>query len=336
MNTNITARLCQQVSENARRLYDVMPDECWLTSENLAKSIGVRKSSIRFLKDELEGNGLIEIRYGLNGKRQNLRETVIKVGNPIKNKHIPYAFSRLYAFSEWQSLERNSLVECYLKSKLKILPFEPKAKRPLKNLVLEDWNRKNREDKMDVFFNNPSFNIGLILPNVTVVDIEIKNHFWSNHSNFQNTLTVETPRGFHHYFINDFIEPGAKILPDIDVRGKDSLIVLPGSKNADGKQYQWHSLQKPRKLPIEFRHEWRKGYFESYSRAGRFIMPSTIPLGTRNDTLWRYGRSLHWHGQNYFEIETALIDANRRCDPPFAHHELRKLIEHIYTHPNRS
>jgi hypothetical protein len=110
----------EKLSFNAKALYDFIPPNSWMSKETLARAIGCRTSTIKFLKEELEAAGLVTILFHRNGNRSNLRHELIKtsrIGTPIC-KHIKNA----YCFSEWGAVDRNSQIECYLKSDWNIVP----------------------------------------------------------------------------------------------------------------------------------------------------------------------------------------------------------------------
>lgn len=325
------------LSAKAQELYDFLPKNCWMTEEKLAKAIRIRKETISELKNELEAARLIDLFYYPNGKRDNPKHEIVKKnkagGNPIC-KHI----TRAYCFNEWGWLDRNSLIECYLKSDWNIIPFNPREKRPVNNFCANEWNKKSAAEKMDFFFDNPTLNVGLVVCHFTVVDSDTKNNSWLEHPNFGNTLTVSTARGFQSYFRNDqVITTSAKVLPDIDTRCKGSFVVLPPSIHPTGTPYEWVMISQPELLPIEFRREWRQNYFDSYSKSNGFLLPAVIPQGSRNDTLWRYGRGLRASGKNFFEIQKELTKTNLTlCIPPLPEYEVEQLIHHVWEYKNRA
>jgi hypothetical protein len=62
----------------------------------------------------------------------------------------------------------------------------------------------------------------------------------------------------------------------------------------------------------------------------------SIPEHTRNDTLYRKGRSLVAKGWSRRAVEAALTALNETCcRPPLAHDEMQKLIQQVLTQPDR-
>ena len=326
----------EKLSIKAKRLYDILPPTSWMTKQNLSRAIGCRSSDIKYLKNELEEAGLVKIYFNRNGNRSNPRHEIIKtsrIGTPIC-EHI----SRSFALELWMQLERTQLIECYLKSGWNILPFEPRAKRPVKGFSAIDWKRRTPASKINYFFDNPDVNVGLVVcSHMVVVDVDTKENDWITCKGFQNTLVVSTPRGYHFYFRNDaVVTTSVKTLPNIDTRGPDSYVVLPPSIHSTGAAYNWANLLKPNHLPIEFRREWRERDFELSKFSSREALLAEIPQGMRNSTLWSYGRSLRCRGKNAYEIEAELLEINRqRCTPKLSVFEVKKLAAHIWAHPDK-
>ena len=63
---------------------------------------------------------------------------------------------------------------------------------------------------------------------------------------------------------------------------------------------------------------------------------STIPIHTRNDTLYTLTRSLRCAGMPFNAITVAVEAINEKiCDPPLPDREIRALLYHALTQPNR-
>jgi hypothetical protein len=325
------------LSLKAKRLYDASPDKCWMTKDNLARLVGCRSSDIKTLKDELEAARLIKILFHYNGKRNNPRHELVKLpknGTPIC-KHIKNAV----CLGDWDWLDRNAQIECYLKSGLNIVPFGEKQKKPPTGFSTYEWGRQTIDEKMNFLFKNSNLNVGLVVcAHMLVVDIDSKENEWIHHEGFQKTLTVSTPRGLHFYFRNDaVVTTSVKTIPGVDTRGPSNFVVLPPSIHPSGEPYRWENLVKPALLPIEFRREWRELDFQGSKLSSRQALPQEILQGSRNNSLWSYGRSLRRAGKTYYEIETELLEVNiQRCSPKLSNFEIVKLAAHVWEHPDRS
>ena len=313
-----------------------MPEKCSMTAATLAKGIKVRKAVISSLLNELEEAWLIDVFYLPHGNYSNPKRLVVKIMRRRSRRPI-LLLNAIYIGFPIQALDRNLMIEVYLKSKLPIVPFEPMGKRPVMDLY--SWQRLSLTEKFDFFFDDQTLNVGLRLPsNLCVVDVDVKDHAWSELSAFRQTLTVATARGFHYYFLSDPVVnvTTTGVLPHIDTRCKGSFVVIPPSVHQSGAPYTWANVAKLQELPIAFRREWRRAYFSSFGTKGGVQLPNIIPEGARNDSLWRLGRSLRARGYGYDEIAAELQAANsERCSPNLSRCELDKLIEHVWRHPNR-
>lgn len=65
-----------------KRYYDFLPNECWMSEENQAKSLKVGRSKLRTVKRKLFEKGLIRVETAENGKRKNLKHIIRKL-HPI-------------------------------------------------------------------------------------------------------------------------------------------------------------------------------------------------------------------------------------------------------------
>lgn len=331
-----------KISEGAQKLYEILPSpNCWMTERHLAKAVGCRTTKIKGYKAELANAGLITILLRPNGKRANLKHEIIKLKPPMaKNSGSPICkhISCGSVFFAWASLDRNMLIECYLNSGWEIVPFRAGAKRPLPGFSLETWRRLDKLEKFNYFYDHPTCNVGLVIcPHLLVVDVETKQHPWSEHENFIHTLTASTPRGFHYYFRHDpTFTTRAKVLPDLDIRGPASFVVLPPSVSASGIPYTWETVVRPNYVPPALRHAWQTAGRSSQPAHTNFSLNTIIPQGARNDTLWRQGRSLRQQGKTMPEIEHVLLERNRQyCSPPLPRQEMKLLLRNIATRPDR-
>jgi putative DNA primase/helicase len=63
---------------------------------------------------------------------------------------------------------------------------------------------------------------------------------------------------------------------------------------------------------------------------GSAAIGATIPEGHRNDTLTNLAGTMRRRGMGAEEIEAALlVTNNKRCDPPLAEDEVRKIVSSI-------
>src|SRR5262249_40856035 len=131
---------------------------------------------------------------------------------------------------------------------------------------------------------------------------------------------------------------GARIRPGFDLRGDGGYVVAPPSVHPSGVPYTW--LTAPSDLPLaplpDNIRELLNGRHQAPSR-DRGLVTDTIPLGARNDRLYRLGRKLRASGVSLSGITAALIEENAaRCVPPLTEHEAREIARHVAEQPDRA
>lgn len=320
-----------ELSIVADALYKHMPPVCWKTVSTLADELGVTRFQICKAKEELEDAGKIVINYYKNGGRKNPRHEILKVKSH-KSDLSKSIYEPCLGWM-WSELDRMGLIEQYLNSKLEILPFEPRGKKPVMGLAL--WRRKCQTAKsvIDYFYREQSVNVGLVVRGMTVIDLDAKDipeEF--ERREFDDTLTSETGKGFQFFFQADpVVKTSAKVYSDcVDTKCRDSFVVLPPSVHENGSRYRWVTCGVLEKLPVSVRRDWQKRFF-ALGEYRPFYLPATIVEGFRNDTLFRHGRSLRRRGHTFAEIESELNQANElRCRPALDPLEMRRLVRNVW------
>jgi putative DNA primase/helicase len=146
------------------------------------------------------------------------------------------------------------------------------------------------------------------------------------------TQTADTGGGGAHYL---FKYPGflvknsaGELGPGLDIKGEGGAIVVAHSLHAGGKRYRWRNA-----APIADAPEWflRLLRGAQKSRAnGSAEIDASIPEGQRNDTLTSLAGTMRRRGMGAEEIEAALlVTNNKRCDPPLAEDEVRKIASSV-------
>jgi hypothetical protein len=321
-----------KLSTIAEELYRRLPPVCWKTEETLASEVGTTRRQIRRAKEELEDAGKVIINYYRNGKRANPRHEILKL-TPHKRTLSNSVSPHLRVPGVWAGLDRGELVEQYLNSGWEIVPFEPRGKRPVMSLPLWRLKYATTSAALNYFHKHQDLNIGLTVQGMTVVDLdtkEIPGEFFCRE--FDDTLTSETGRGFQFFFEADpVVQTSVKVFSDrVDMKCSGSFVVLPPSIHESGFQYKWVTCGGLEKLPVKVRREWQKNYFRR-GNFRSFSLQATIPAGERNDTLFRYGRSLRKRGHTFAEIELELNQANDfRCQQPLDSLEMRRLTRNVW------
>jgi len=137
-----------------------------------------------------------------------------------------------------------------------------------------------------------------------------------------------TPGGGQHFF---FQHPGfvfgnnARVIPGADFRGDGGYVVLPPSKNAEGKFYRWQTSilkVKPVKLP--------QSYID-YVKSAQRLQTETKPTEANTQNLFTQGR----RDEDLFHVANTLIKGGMaegsareilrnfaaNCKPPFPERE---------------
>jgi len=154
----------------------------------------------------------------------------------------------------------------------------------------------------------------------------------AKHGKLPETRTADTGGGGVHHL---FKYPGfpvknstGELGPGLDIKGEGGSIVIAPSLHTSGKRYLWKNT-----APIADAPEWflRLLREAQKSRAnGSSAIGVAIPEGQRNDTLTSLAGTMRRRGMGVEEIEAALlVTNNKRCDPPLAEDEVRKIASSI-------
>jgi putative DNA primase/helicase len=154
----------------------------------------------------------------------------------------------------------------------------------------------------------------------------------AKHGKLPETRTADTGGGgVHHLFkYPDFPVKNTtgKLGPGLDIKGEGGSIVVAPSLHTSGKRYRWKNT-----APIADAPEWflRLLREAQKSRAnGSSAIGVAIPEGQRNDTLTSLAGTMRRRGMGFDEIEAALlVTNNKRCDPPLAEDEVRKIASNV-------
>jgi putative DNA primase/helicase len=221
------------------------------------------------------------------------------------------------------------LVEFYLKSSLDLCALWPGTKKPI-------WTKKfaarlTFDQKLDSFYHDPALGVAVWLdPRFEVFD----------HDSGRLPLpgdTLVATRGDHaHVWFEasgEIYNTARRIADDLDTRSAGGLLVLPPTRHKDGGFYEWHSLRIPKPVPPEYMALWLNRKIEG-ARAGvrLYELPERIEYGTRDNTLWSYGRGLKAAGADSEFITRRLRQVNlERCAPPLSPDEIERKIRHVLT-----
>ncbi|MBA3712178.1 MAG: bifunctional DNA primase/polymerase [Pyrinomonadaceae bacterium] len=327
----------------AEALYGWLPDWCTLSERDIAAQTGITKYDVRHAKRVLSGAGLIQIHDLPNKNYRNPAHGIAKV----KSQHIaPISIASavggagaatLHGLGVWLIAERLDLVDLYLRSGWNIVPVRPGEKQPV--MSRKHWQSKwpSPESKLDFFWENRKMDVGMWVCNLTIFDFDSRQALRTWGADKYVTLTCGTRRGAHLYFNQSVVTTTAgQIAPDVDTRCAGSFVVLPPST---GKE--WIMVAEPVDVPEELIDAYyKRTVTKRQSSAGETgldfrRLPEIIKYRTRNDTLFRYGRSLRARGWKFEALATELRQVNSElCTPPLTYSETTNLIHHIWTYPD--
>ena len=356
MKTSIAEKRAAVCSFAARRLFSLVCDiianspyrSCFASERTLALSLRTRKATVHAAKLELIAAGALCISLRENGNRRNPRHRLTIPPQPQKRKpraydalvlgshlsRVPvnqaYASSLgLCALTLWADADRMSLVEFYLKSNLDLCALWPGKKKPI-------WSKKfaarlTLDQKLDTFYHDQSLGVGVWLdPRFEVFDLD------SDRMPLPEDTLVSVRGDHSHVWFEasgEIYNTARKVAADVDTRAAGGLLVLPPTPHADGDYYQWRSLCIPKPVPPEYLALWHNRKIEGARTGVRlYELPQQIEYGSRNNTLWTYGRSLRAAGADREFIAARIRQVNQElCKPPFSPREIERQINHIWT-----
>lgn len=322
------------------------PDRsCWMSESTMARHLKVGHATVHEEKWQLINGGRLILEERKNGKRKNPKHRLTLPIPESIHKAYPAPTTEcgrcealpLVGFDLWNELERVDLIDCYLRSGWNVCPLAKLKKIPI--FTRDRWSNWNCEKTLDFFYNNPGLGVGMWLDDsMTVFDFD------SDRKVFCDTLISKRSDHSHAFFAGhpeiynlSKINRTADFDGDIDTKARGGLVVLPPTVHESGMRYEWHNLVVPAPVPDSLLEVWRARSSGKPTGFQLRDLPNVIQHGVRNDTLWSYGRHLKATGASGDEIAAELINVNAgRCRPPLKTRELDRLIDHVWTHPNRT
>ena len=216
----------------------------------------------------------------------------------------------------------------------KVFPLIPDQKIPMK----KGWQKLATNDPVEVekLFRWGDMNIGLRTgEGLLVIDLDVKGgndgiktlEDWELlNGRLPPTRTSRTASGGLHllYRTSEVVKNKTGVHIGVDIRGDGGYIVAPGS-TINGKPYEWVVS-----LDIAEADDLVMDFLEGKNPGQKFILPTIIPRGERNDLLFRYGSSLQAKGRTDEEVREELKRANtERCEEPLDEKELEIIINQV-------
>lgn len=158
-------------------------------------------------------------------------------------------------FSRVHTMSLGEASKAYEDAGFYVVPVEQNGKQRVGAIAMK--GRVNASVSL-AWSSNPLYNIGLLTGgDFFVVDVDgprgfesmrwLKEHVSDvSGDTKQQTICVESSRGYHMYFQTEGekIPTTIGVLPGIDIRGEDGMIVAPPSISATGKCYSLTSPEK--------------------------------------------------------------------------------------------
>jgi len=219
----------------------------------------------------------------------------------------------------------------------KTIPIKPGSKEPSTKHGVKDAT--DDDAATDAWYAmHPDHGIGIAGDGFVIFDFDVKDGLDGRDQligwDLPDTLCQTTPSGGYHmiYRTDEDIRPSVNTALAVDVRGWHSYIVCdptPGycfeddCEPADADETVMAFLEHVR--PQRKRDKGTQGL-------GRRKSQDTIPVGGRNDELFRRGRSLRSAGLDRDMIAASLLGINRTlCEKPLDEDEVERIIESVCT-----
>ncbi len=240
----------------------------------------------------------------------------------------------------------------YCRRGWRVIPCD--GKRP----ALNDWPARattNEQTLREWFDRWPTANIGIVCgakSGIVVLDVDRHGKadgaatladLEAEHGMFPVTVRADTGGGGAHYY---FKHPGGKVRKAIgfaaglDLLGEDSVALAPPSRHPEtGKPYVWNLLGDPDNVPLAACPTWllelaakpktrpkAKAALKRERRRAR--AGDRIPVGARNDTLFRAACGMFSLGMTYTAVQAALaVENGAHCAEPLAPEELTGILD---------
>lgn len=189
----------------------------------------------------------------------------------------------------------------------------------------------------------PDANVGIATGDpYVVVDVDPRNggmasidEFERTHQALPDTVRVDTGGGGLHlyYAVNGTMVAGRSgWLAGVDVKSTGGYVLAPPSNHASGRTYTFqHDMpQKPAQLPDWLAQEINGSTGTTAQRLDMRSILDGVPEGQRDDALFRYACRLRGDAVPYDAAVAAVLDAARRCKPPFDEKAARRKADGAY------
>jgi hypothetical protein len=151
------------------------------------------------------------------------------------------------------------------------------------------------------------------------------------------TPTVLTGGGGLHFYFRrpagiDIHNSSGQLGAGLDVKGAGGYVIAPPSRHISGRRYCWELSARIGEVPLAEAPEWllklilnppdsphgtSNGQRLTPAQVSFARLVSGIPEGKRDQELFRLAASMRRQGYSRPFVEQVVVDAARRCKPPF-------------------
>ncbi len=149
------------------------------------------------------------------------------------------------------------------------------------------------------------------------------------------TVTAKTGNGFHLFFKAPEVSIPCsvrKVDEGIDVRGNGGYVVMPPSDHYSGCSYEFMEGLGPNDVEMAIMPEWliELATQTKKTRTHQKKSNADIPMGKRNDTLFKRGCALRGRGASSKALTKKLLKINsEQCKPPLDDSEVKKIVTSV-------
>lgn len=234
----------------------------------------------------------------------------------------------------------------YARREWRVFPITENAKSPP---LISKWQVRATDDISQInkwWTKCPNANIGIATgkeSGIFVVDVDPKNDgdetlaALLKENSFPETATVRTGSGGSHIFFQCDrpikSSNGKKLGKGIDLKAEGGYTVAVRSVHPNGNQYAWANSN-----PVAEPPEWLLELIDSPTKNNGVTLTNEgfIPVGQRNQELYRRGCSLRGKGSTQSEMARALHRINRHdCETLLPDDEVNSIIASVQAFINR-
>jgi hypothetical protein len=243
-----------------------------------------------------------------------------------------------------------------------VFPCRPYGKTPLTDHGFKDASKYPRI--VSRWWQKwPQANVAIAtgaLSDIVVLDVDPRHSgdqsledLETKHDRLPETPHVLTGGGGSHFYFRmpagvEIPSKAGALGPGLDIRADAGYVIAPPSLHVSGARYCWEFSARIHEVPVADLPRWLLKLILSLSPvrhtsagdrhlpAGRISfqrLAGGIPDGVRDWTLFRLACSLRRQGYSRGFVERVVLDAARRCKPPFPERVVRRKVASAWRYP---